>query len=106
MIEERRRNPRFEMQLPIEIALKDKVGRVIGITRNVSAAGVYFYVEPDAIGGPTVEFVLTFPPEITLVKSLKVRCTGRVIRIDTNGRRGVGVATEIEHYEFLNAADA
>jgi PilZ domain len=101
--EDRRRMPRFEMQLPLEV---DRGGSntVMAVTRDVSAGGVYFYLEPDIVNGSTIEFVVTFPPEITLVKSLKVRCTGKIIRMDRSTPQGVGIAAEIQRYEFLTSA--
>ena len=103
--DDRRRMPRFEMQLPLEID-RGEFSPVMAITRDVSAGGVYFFLEPDTIQGPTVEFIVTFPPEITLVKSLRVRCTGRVIRVDRATPQGVGIAAEIQRYEFLSTATA
>lgn len=78
----------------------------MAVTRDVSAGGVYFYLDFELASGSTVEFVVTFPPEITLVKSLRVRCTGRVIRIDKPVPQGIGVAAEIQRYEFLSTANA
>ena len=91
------------MQIPVEVD-RGKSRSVLAVTRDVSAGGVYFYLEPDILDGSTIEFVVTFPPEITLVKSLKVRCTGRIIRVDKPTPQGVGVAAEIQRYEFLTAA--
>ncbi len=103
--DDRRRMPRFDLQLPIEVSHGES-GSVLAVTRNVSAGGVYFYVDSGVIQSPTVEFVLTFPPEITLVKSLKVRCTGRVLRVDDSQPPNAGVAAEIQRYEFLTTASA
>ncbi len=103
--EDRRRMPRFEMQLPLELNSGES-RTVMAVTRDVSAGGVYFYLEPDILSGSTVEFIVTFPPEITLVKSLKVRCTGKVIRVDSPTPQGVGIAAEIQRYEFLSTAAA
>jgi hypothetical protein len=103
--EDRRKMPRFQMQLPLEIDQGDH-GQVMAVTRDVSAGGVYFYLDSDTAAGSSVEFVMTFPPEITLVKSLRVRCTGRVIRIDKPIPQGVGIAAEIQRYEFLNTANS
>ena len=103
--DDRRRMPRFEMQLPLEID-RGESSPVMAITRDVSAGGVHFFLEPDTVHGPTVEFIVTFPPEITLVKSLRVRCTGRVIRVDRLTAQGVGIAAEIQRYEFLSTATA
>lgn len=93
--------PRFEMNLPLELD-RGESGTMMAVTRDVSAGGVYFFLDLEEIpSGSSIEFVVTFPPEITLVKSLRVRCTGRVLRVDKPLPQGVGIATEIQKYEFL-----
>ncbi len=94
------------MQLPLEIESGGGPGTIMGITRDVSAGGVYFFVNSNALQGDIVEFVMTFPPEITLVKSLRVRCTSRILRVDPETPRGIGVAAQIQRYEFLATAEA
>jgi len=52
--------------------------------------------------GSAIEFTLTLPPEITLTESIRVRCKGKVVRVD-NGMADsrVPVAAVIDEYEFL-----
>jgi len=41
------------------------------------------------------------PPEITLTESIRVRCKGKVVRVDDGGPEGkVAVAAVIDEYEF------
>jgi hypothetical protein len=103
--EDRRKMPRFQMHLPLEID-EGESSPVMAVTRDVSAGGVYFYLDSDKATGSSVEFVITFPPEITLVKSLRVRCTGRVVRVDKPIPQGVGIAAEIQRYEFMSATNS
>jgi hypothetical protein len=74
-------------------------------TKDVSARGVYFFLDAPMSQDTKIEFTLTLPPEITLTESIRVRCRGRVLRVerDVAGKQ-VGVAALIEQYEFL--ADA
>jgi len=48
---------------------------------------------------------MTLPPEITLTESIRVRCKGKVVRVD-NGQPDakVPVAAVIDEYEFLSEA--
>lgn len=103
--DERRKMPRFDLQLPVEIEHDGSVGP-IGLTRDVSAGGVYFFVTNEVNSGEMIQFVMTFPPEITLVKSLRVRCTSRILRVDRDTPRGTGVAAQIQRYEFISTAEA
>lgn len=104
--ENRRKMPRFEMQLPLEVESGGNNGAAMGITKDISAGGVYFFVSSDVVSGDTVEFVMTFPPEITLVKSLRVRCTSRVLRVEPENDKRIGVAAQIQRYEFIATAEA
>ncbi|MFQ5778495.1 MAG: PilZ domain-containing protein [Terriglobia bacterium] len=113
-MDERRTARRFQMQLPVEVGVESLAkGRAPAQTRDVSYRGIYFTVERDFEPGTPIEFVLTLPREVTLTSEVRVQCLGRVVRVDKlptagegdgraeNGR--VGVAAEIETYEFLPA---
>ncbi len=43
---------------------------------------------------------MTLPPEITLAESIRVRCTGKILRVDKTAKEQ-GVAVAIEQYDFL-----
>jgi len=47
-----------------------------------------------------VEFVMTLPPEITLADPIRVRCMGKILRVD-KAAKGQGVAVTIEKYDFV-----
>jgi hypothetical protein len=66
----------------------------------VSARGICFYVDSAIAPGSQIEFTLTLPPEITLTESIRVRCKGKVVRVD-DGDGKVAVAAVIDEYEFL-----
>ncbi len=94
------------MQLPVHVQLGADMGNLMGITRDISTDGVYFYVTSELGERAEIDFVVTFPPEITMVTPVKVKCTGEIIRKDRNTMRGTGVATAIKRYEFINVADS
>ena len=57
--------------------------------------------------GTAIEFTLTLPPEITMTESIRVRCRGRVVRVDNTAFEGrTAVAAQIEKYEFLSEHNA
>ena len=74
-------------------------------TNDVSARGVLFYTDTEWNGDSQLEFDITFPPEITLSTSLRVRCRGKVIRVMPPSAMGVGIAAAIHNYEFLNGSE-
>jgi hypothetical protein len=99
---EQRRTRRFAMQLPVTVKLpKGDVDSVAAQTKDVSARGVFFYLDSDVKEGSNIEFVLTLPPEITLTESIKVKCTGKVVRVDQGTGSQVGIAAAIDQYDLI-----
>lgn len=73
-------------------------------TQNVSARGVFFYLDRPLPAGTSCEVTLTFPPHITLTDAVRVRFTARVIRVESPlPSLRIGTAAMIEHYEFLRS---
>src|SRR4051812_43151879 len=99
---EQRNTRRFSLKLPLTVKLPvNETASVDALTKDVSARGVFFYIDSDVREGSNIEFTLTLPPEITLTESIKVRCTGKVVRVDKGGKE-VGIAAAIEQYDFMN----
>lgn len=100
---ERRYMPRFDMRLPVAVRLAGTASdALLTETQNVSARGVFFYLDRPLSEGTAVEITMTFPPHVTLTDSVRVRFIARVIRVDAPlpGFR-IGMAAVIEQYEFL-----
>lgn len=98
---EQRSTRRFALELPISIKfLNDGKYELTGRTRDVSSRGVYIRLHSDISEGATIEFVMTLPPEVTLASAIRVRCAGRVLRVEKNGHEQ-GVAVAIEKYDFV-----
>jgi hypothetical protein len=103
--QERRAMRRFDMRLPAAIRVSENISdSVITETLNVSARGVFFYLDRVIPEGSPIEVTLTFPPHITLTEPVRVRFTARVIRVESPlPAARIGVAAVIEEYEFLRA---
>jgi hypothetical protein len=101
--QERRTMRRFDMRLPAVVRL-DQNNEFQTETQNVSARGVFFYLDRPVPAGTTCEVTLTFPPHITLTDAVRVRFTARVIRSESPlPSSRVGTAAMIEDYEFLRS---
>ena len=101
--DERRTMRRFDMRLPAVVRL-DQEDEFQTETQNVSARGVFFYLDRPVPAGTRCEVILTFPPHITLTDAVRVRFTARVIRVDSPlPSLRVGTAAMIEDYEFLRS---
>ena len=92
---------RFDMRLPAVVSLAG-TGEFRTETQNVSARGVFFYLDRPLPAGTKFEVTLTFPPHITLTVAVRVRFTARVIRVESPlPSLRIGTAAMIEDYEFL-----
>jgi hypothetical protein len=101
--QERRMMRRFDMRLPALVKLGE-AEECRTETQNVSARGVYFYLDHSVSSGAKLEVTLTFPPHITLTDAVRVRFNARVIRVEEPlPSARVGVAAMIEDYEFLRS---
>ena|ERR1700682_2343669 len=99
---EQRGARRFPLALPISLRVPS-YGKpsVDAHTRDVSARGVFFYVDADLAQGSAVDFIMTLPEEITLALPIRVHCHGKIVRVDiSDNYRGVAVA--IDKYDFVN----
>ncbi|HZQ21168.1 MAG TPA: PilZ domain-containing protein [Terriglobales bacterium] len=101
---EKRATRRFALRLPVEINYPGTAGTAFPAhTRDVSARGICFYLDAPMTTGSAIEFTLTLPPEITLTESIRVRCRGKVVRVDQGiGDSKIPVAAIIDEYEFLS----
>jgi hypothetical protein len=123
--QERRMMRRFDMRLPAVVRLnpdrnevrpnevrlnevrlnEDQANEFHTETQNVSARGVFFYLDRPVEAGTRCEVTLTFPPHITLTDAVRVRFTARVIRVESPlPSLRIGTAAMIEDYEFLRSS--
>ena len=82
MNREHRGAKRYELRLPVRYG-----DGCVGVTRNISASGVYF--ETDRAGRDGASYVL----EVELADAT-IRCEGRVVRVEPLGNR-IGIALEL-----------
>jgi len=101
---EKRATRRFALRLPLSVNYRNYSSQERDAqTRDVSARGICFYLDESIATGSGIEFTLTLPPEITLTEAIRVRCKGKVVRVDpipSNGK--MAVAAIIDEYEFLS----
>ena len=98
---DKRGTRRFPLSLPVAVKMKTtEKSEIVSETRDVSARGVFFYMETAPEAGSEVEFTLTLPPEITLTEALRIHCTGRVVRVDKGEGTKFGIAAAIDKYDL------
>lgn len=101
---EQRGTRRIALTLPVAVRFEDTPApEMAAHTKDVSARGIYFYIDSHIQPGARLEFTLTLPREITLTEEIRVRCVGRVVRVESPTPGKVGIAAAIDEYEFLPA---
>jgi hypothetical protein len=103
---DRRAIRRFDMRLPAKVKVEgESIDEWHTETQNVSARGVFLYLDRPLSEGSRIHVILTFPPHVTLTDPVRVRFTARVVRAETPlPASRVGIAAVIEEYEFLRSA--
>jgi hypothetical protein len=100
--QDRRVMRRFDMRLPAIVQLPEQEFQTE--TQNVSARGVFFYLDRAVSPDTQLQITLTFPPHITLTDAVRVRFSARVIRVEHPlPSLRTGIAAIIENYEFLRS---
>jgi hypothetical protein len=95
---------RFDMHLPASVRIPGSAATELSTeTQNVSARGVFFYLDYPLAEGSRIEVTMTFPPHVTLTDPVRVRFVARVIRVEALPVSRTGVAALIEEYEFLRS---
>lgn len=100
---DRRAMRRFAMKLPASVRVSGIPNEFATETENISARGIFFYLDRWMNEGSRVEVTMSFPPEVTLADPLHVRFVARVVRIETKSATRTGVAATIQEYEFLRS---
>jgi PilZ domain-containing protein len=98
---DRRAMRRFSMRLPAAVRVSGIPSAFPTETENVSARGIFFYLDRLMTEGARVEITMEFPPQVTMADPLTVRCLARVVRVEPQTMTKTGVAAAIEEYEFV-----
>ena len=106
--EEKRKNQRFPLELPLEVNLPgaEASGATETKLRDISSSGVYFYLPQNLESGRKIEFYVRLQEPESSVPGIFLHCLGSVVRIDpqpdeTEHGGQVGVAVQIDRYRFL-----
>jgi hypothetical protein len=96
-----RTSRRFPVHLPLKVV--GEQGAPAGLTENISAAGVYLWLDEKMDVGASAEFDIMIPGEaIGANDGVRLHCQARVVRCDSDRKDGrSGVACVIEKYEIL-----
>lgn len=96
---ELRKHARYRLPLTVKVSGQEAAAR------DISASGVFFTISPGCELGSKFEFELNFPAGLAGDKPQRIRCQGRVVRVE-RGRpdKRLGVAATIHTYEWVRSA--
>jgi PilZ domain len=100
---DRRAMRRFGMRLPASVRLSGIPAEFPTQTENVSARGIFLYIDRWMAESARMEITLNLPPEVTLADPLQIRLLARVVRVEPKTATRTGVAAAIEEYEFVRS---
>ena len=111
---ERRAAQRFMVSVPVFVQSPDgSFAEETALSHDMSAKGIFFFMNSRPREGSTIEFTVTLPAEVTLSDPMRVNCQGRVIRTvddEKTERFGVGATIQgynsfirLSHFEFYVA---
>ena len=101
---ERREARRFTMTLPLRVFPHESSVELKAHTRDVSYRGLYFLTEAKFDVGNIIDFVITLPEQVTQSGDVNIRCQGKIVRVEPSANGTLGIAAQIDRYEFLHAA--
>jgi len=91
-IPDRRKAPRFRVAIPVELL------EGTGITRDLSAYGVFFETDRSFALGEVIQFALVLE-YIDPRQPVRLQCRGHVVRLERQGNT-VGVAVAVTAYRL------
>ena len=105
--DERRRAPRIPVKVPVKLRpVEGSTPYMVSADSiNISERGLYFQMTGPMKPGTRIELSFTMPAEVTGSLAMKIRCVGRVIRVEPEGQGDgrTAVAASIERFETILA---
>ena len=93
---------RVTMHLPVTVTTNEGGPTHLGITRDLSRCGLFFFSKFVPQNDSVLEITLRLPPVVALDR-IALKCRGRVRRAEqvTDGA-AVGIAVQVEHLEVVS----
>ncbi len=90
--QDKRHAPRYTGELPVLL------GSAMGVTRDYSTSGVYFYINAKLSKGDPADFTVIFN-QLDAGRQMRVNCRGTVVRTKQEKDR-LGVAVQLSSHTF------
>lgn len=94
---------RFAVRLPASVRVSGIPCEFPTEIENISACGMFFYLDRWMTKGAFLEVTMSFPPQVTLSEPMLIRFSARVVRVEPQTMNRVGVGVTIEQYEVVHS---
>jgi len=95
---EKRKQKRFKVKVPVKV---DGRAALSAETRDISASGIFLYLNQECTPGSEVQLVLTLPKEVGFAQPQMMLCHSRVTRVEPAGEGKYGIAVAIDKFEVM-----
>lgn len=93
---------RVTMHLPVTVTTNEGGPTHLGITRDLSRCGLFFFAKFFPKCDSVVELTLRLPPVLALDR-IALKCRGKVVRADqVTAGAAVGIAVQVEQLEVVS----
>jgi hypothetical protein len=101
---EKRKHRRYDIALNVRVKPRKRTAAAMETSsKNISAHGVYFSLPEGFTPGTAIELELDLPFKSEQGKTVRVRCKGKVARVEPVTNDGImGVGATIDYSEFFN----
>ena len=105
---EQRKHRRYNLAFPVRVQPKTSATTAPPIetsTKDISTRGLHLVLSGDMEIESELDLEITLPAELAGGKSVKLRCRGKVARLEPKNNEGkIGVGAVIHDYEFFHEA--
>ena len=105
---EQRKHRRYNLAFPVRVRPKTRATTAPTIetsTKDISAHGIYLVLSEGLEMGSELDLEITLPGELAGGKSVKLRCRGKVVRLEPKNAEGkIGVGAVLQDCEFFHEA--
>ena len=97
--EDRRSGQRLPVRVPVKV--RQAGVEQPGLTRDLSASGIFLYSESPMKPGSKLELVIMLPPGLGLGPGGWTMCQASVVRVEESEGKGIGIAATFDRVALL-----
>jgi PilZ domain len=97
--DEKRSRERMPVRVPVKVRHEGNEHQ--GLTRDLSASGIFLYSEKGMRAGSKLELVIMLPPGLGLGPGGWTLCEASVVRVEESDGKGMGIAATLDRIALM-----